>query len=594
MKLWRRTAHQALALALVATAAGASLVSDRASASPWTRSELVLPTSRPVIAPAIEAGPGRYAVVVWRSGRSVGEAGRGPGPTLSFADSAAGPLSGGLTPGRIFASVRDIDGRHFSTPVAISPANPISWALGMSADGQTVVAWSDPSGRIQVRQRSPSSNWGPIETIVGPGDRFLAGLRVAHDGGAVLGWYEGAEILASVRPPGGSFGAPQLVGLDFNQAPATFGQGAMGAGGRGLIVLGGECPLDHPAAHKDARAWLLEPPSTSWSPSQVIPNTKCPNAGGQAAIDKSGEAVVIVNGYLIYGRIKASVRPPGGQFAPAQLISRPKEAHDASLGMDRFGRAIVAWGVSERGVFGSARPRGGSFSAPRRISGRKATKGELTIRNGQLAVSAGGAALVPMVRLRSRRDPSFPFRLEAAYMRPRGWFGKPERVLGWRRGDEIPFVDAAVRKGGRALLAWTRSRRGYTYGVFVAKRAPNCRGVEATLIGRPGIRVLRGKARRREVIVSRRRAHRILARGGNDLICAGAGNDVIRTGRGNNVILAGHGNDHIIARAPGRNRIFARKGRNLIRCGPGRDVVFTNRVSKVDETCDRVVRKSPR
>jgi hypothetical protein len=362
MKLWRRTAHQALALALVATAAGASLVSDRASASPWTRSELVLPISRPVIAPAIEAGPGRYAVVVWRSGRSVGEGGPGTDPTLSFAGTASGHLPGGFTPGRIFASVRSFEGRRFSAPVAISPDNPIDWTLGMSADGQTIVAWSDLSGRIQVRRRSPSSGWGPIETIVGPGERSFAGLQVAHDGGALLGWYEGEEIVAAVRPPGGSFGAPQLVGLDFNQAPASFGAGAMGAGGRGMIVLGGECPLDDPAAPKDARAWLLEPPSTSWGPAQVIPNSKCPNAGGQAAIHQSGEAVAIVNGFLINGQIRASVRPPGGQFAPAKLISGPRFANYASLGMDRLGRATATWVVSERGVYGSARPRGGSLA----------------------------------------------------------------------------------------------------------------------------------------------------------------------------------------------------------------------------------------
>jgi hypothetical protein len=276
--------------------------------------------------------------------------------------------------------------------------------------------------------------------------------------------------------------------------------------------------------------------------------------------------------------------------------------------MDRLGRAIVVWKVSERGVFGSARPLGGAFSPPRRISGRKAAKGELTTRNGPLAVSAAGAALVPMVRLRSRRDPIFPFRLEAAYLRPGGWFGRPERVLGWRRGDEIPFVDATARSGGRALLAWTRSRRGYTYGVFVAKRAPNCLGVEATLIGKPGSRILRGSARR-DVIVARRRGFRIQARGGNDLICAGRGadrittargnsriyagpgNDRIRTGRGRNRIFTGPGDDRVIATAPGRNRIVARRGRNRIRCGPGRDVVVTNRVSAVEGACDRVIRR---
>lgn len=94
-----------------------------------------------------------------------------------------------------------------------------------------------------------------------------------------------------------------------------------------------------------------------------------------------------------------------------------------------------------------------------------------------------------------------------------------------------------------------------------------------------------------DVIHGGRGADFLRGRAGDDSICGGAGDDRIRAGRGANRIYAGPGSDRVIARARGANRIWALRGRNRIHCGPGRDRVVTNRASRVDRRCERVIRR---
>ena len=520
-----------------------AIATPSAKGARWTKPEKILSPSKAVVDVDVVAGPDRYAVTGWRRGR----------PTAAPATSNS---RSGM--GRVFVSVRGRQGRRFGRPHALTRRGVRSWRLGASADGQTIVTWVNAAGAIQARVRTPTSGWSSAETIARAGV-FGHSLSVAFDGTAIVKWHEGVDdevLKVAVRPPHGSFGTPQTIATDDR---GVWGAVAAGSGERGAVVWGGECPLADPEARTNYRASFvvpvpLESSGSGWSPDGEILNSKCPDAGFELALDDRGGAVLVINGSLrSWSGIRAAVRPPDGSFGPAELISRRGQVADfAVLGVDGEGRTVVTWPVFKaaipNGTQSSVRPPGGEFSRPRRISE------PLTDLALDLAVSRSGHALTLGQSLRGG------FRLMAAYMRPGGRFGQPERVSPRLPRQELAQPRVAINAAGKALAAWTRPGARGGEGVFVAKRAPNCRGVEATILGKRGDRVLRGTLGR-DVIVARGGRDRIRGRGGDDLICAGGGNDVVEGGRGDDRIVAG----------PGSDAVWGGTGEDVLVGGPGGD-----------------------
>lgn len=576
----------------------------------WVTPEALAPTSHRVLGAAVAAGPGRYAVAAWIRGENRG----GPAPdsaSLTDLDAVdAAPARNGQFRGpmHVLTSVRELGDRGFGEPEVLTPRDMRAFDLGMSADGDTVLIFVDSQGWIGARFRTPESDWSEPQTF-GRTDGSAAGLSVAFDGTAIAVWGQGEDpraLKASTRDPGGQFGEPQTVTTgDLGR----HGSLAAGSGGRAIVTWGQRCPLANPDERRDLRASVLQPDGTFGEP-EVIPGSRCSSSTSRLAIDDSGEAVLLVNGSLDpWNGIEAAVRPPGGPFGPAELISGTEGLSDfAELGLSGDGRAVSVWSTwkrrGERMMRGAKRPTGGEFGSPR---------GLRNVGQWDLAMSRDGHA----ASLGVRPAPGNAFRFLATYMRPGGWFGRLESVSHQFNDQNVPVGHIAVNPAGTALAAFTepppRHRTGETggRGVFVAQRksGPLCRGRRASLVGDAGTAdVLRGGSDR-DVILGRRGDDRIHGEGGGDWICAGPGDDVIRAGHGDdriwagrgdtrvlpgpgtNAVFTGPGNDQVIAREPGRNRIYAPSGRKRIRCGPGRDVVITNTRSWVHRSCNRVTRR---
>jgi len=567
-----------------------------ATANRWTQPEVLLDRGNRVLDPNVLAGPRRYAVTVWTSG------------TLRAVPASDDLRATTREENRVFASVREPGARRFGRPTPLSPRGAVGTGLAMNENGETVVAWINSKERVQVAMRTPDEDWSAPQTVSGSGIDS-ASIAVAREGTAVVAWRdaptgEEAMVHVAVRRPDGSFGSPQSTpapGIgNYGPIAAASPQGA-------LVAWSGECPLFDPEAQKSTTALPVDLDGRLGAPEE-IPNSTCPDAGIALEMDDQGGAVLMVNGSLEGGGVRAALRPPGGPFAPAALISREHEteiADFAELGIDASGRAVAVWPVFEDGEAigrqAALREPGGGFEPPRGVRGSGAIQ-------APLAMSPAGHALTLWYHFPSAR-------LAASYLSPGGWFGRRELVTPRLPRHAVTIPSAAVSPEGEALAAFSRPPPlgvgdGASRGVFVSKRAPNCRGVEATMLGTPGADVLRGVSGRRDVILARAGNDRINGRGGRNVICGGAGDDAIRSGRGDNriyagigddwvrvgagdnLIIPGPGDDRILARAPGRNTIRARRGTNRIHCGAGRDLVVTNHLSQVNHRCDRVIRRS--
>lgn len=163
--------------------------------SPRTVSRRGAPASEPTIAIARDGS----AVLAWR---------RSP-PAGGGAD-----LAGRM----IEATVRDRDGR-VSAPQVVAPIEARRPQVRLNRQGEAVLVWeqyteTSPDGEIAAAVRPAAGNFGPAVTISPPGVAGRQSLAVDRRGNAVAAWSAGGaslSVVAAVRQPGGSFGAPVTV-----------------------------------------------------------------------------------------------------------------------------------------------------------------------------------------------------------------------------------------------------------------------------------------------------------------------------------------------------------------------------------------------
>jgi hypothetical protein len=534
-----------LGLAVVALSCALPQV---AAAGRWTKPEAV---SRDRVANEAEvdvaAGSHQYAVAIWRTGRDL--------PVPEAARRSAGR--------RVVASVRGLNARRFGHPRPLSGRGATSPRLAMSPAGETFVSWNDNRGRVNVVSRTPGTDWGSPHVLSGP-ERSAHSLAVGSDGTAIVTWMApsqaGTPVEASIRPAGGEFTSPVTVaeGVELESVPL-----AAAGNGHGAVVMETSCQVD-PEQSPQAAAVLA--PGGSFGEPEPIPGSGCSTAGLGVAMDDIGTAIVLVDGLpSAFGRsnIRASVRPPDGSFIAAEPISGKRDSNFATLGMAPSGRAIAIWsafkGSRATSVLGAVREPGGSFGTPSLLLRRPGALNDL-------AVGSQGQALTTWATRRHGVR-----RLEAAFMRSGGWFGRRERVFAPLPEDAATDPHAAVSPEGDALVAWTRPdlSQGGGRGVFIARRAPSCRGIEATIVGTAADDQLAGTPRR-DVILARGGDDVIVGSAGDDLICGGSGADLIRGGGGDDRIIGGRGHDSVWA-AGGEDLLLGGRGRDRLAGGVGSD-----------------------
>ena len=433
------------------------LLSGSASAvTTWEEPETLLDDSEPIQGLAIEIGPAGYAVAAWVQGQT-----------------QIGPHVAGSQPPQVWAGVKSEGEDAFGEPEPISAPGGRSMQLAVAPDGQTVIVWRSALGAVKAAFRDPDSGWSEPQTVA-PAPAGSPSLAIGPGGTAVAAWVSGrygTNVTAAVRPPDGEFGDPEVIARDpgiGNYVPVV----AVGGGGRGVVAWEGRCPIAEPQLRRKTRAVFLRTVGGEpyWERRTVIDNSKCPSSQLDVAMSDDGRAVLTISGHLReWNGVRAAVRPPGGSFRRAQLISRwGEQANFAQVGMDKDGGAIVGWPIygpvgHVNGTLVSTRAADGSFSDPERVGGENTSLEDLDVgRRGHAIFVWHGLASA---------------RIRAMYMEPGEWFGEAESVSPPLTDQALALPEVTISRTGEAMAAWGHPESSsYADGVFVAER-------DAPLIG---------------------------------------------------------------------------------------------------------------
>ncbi|HZB76505.1 MAG TPA: PKD domain-containing protein [Solirubrobacteraceae bacterium] len=171
-----------------------------------------------------------------------------------------------------------------------------------------------------VPASASAAGWRDPLPLPGPAE-VPSGFDVAAgpDGTVVAAWTRrnadgSSQVLASVRPPGGTFSAPEELGSKFGVSPVV-------------------------------------------------------------AVDGQGTATVVWQqrvGATVLQTIQQATRPAGGSFSrPVDLSSFSGEAIDADIAVNRRGDTLVTWTnrINTPKIEAAARPAGGTFGAAETVSG---------------------------------------------------------------------------------------------------------------------------------------------------------------------------------------------------------------------------------
>lgn len=408
----------------------------------WSAPERVSTNKRLTSGLDIAAGQGGYAAIAWTEGSA-----------------EVRPASGSPPRGRLLTSLRGTRSRHFRRPKVLAKRGAQDPQVGIGPHNQTVVSWLAGDRRVRVLVQSSSGGFGKAETLSG---RATSGpqLSVGFDGTSILAWFVGTgehrQVQAAVRPPGRKFREAQT--LDGSKEAGPFMAVAAGGGGHGAVAWSGPCPSSSEEGREPAQAAVLLQGSHRFGPAESIPNSKCPNAGLELAMDQEGAATALINGFMSRGVVKASTREAGRRFGAAERISRRGvPSYFGHLGVALNGKAVAAWDAGARGIMAAARPSGANFLESSRVSSR-GNKGSVN-----LEVAHGGDALVVWQSPRT-------FKFKGSYTTGTQ-FRQPERIsppLG-RSTLSRPLI--AISPAGKAFVAWSRSTRaGESRGVYVVQR----------------------------------------------------------------------------------------------------------------------------
>jgi hypothetical protein len=321
------------------------------------------------------------------------------------------PPAGGVTEWAIEAADR-LPGGGFGAPTLVSPpdvkASEPRVARGPS--GETVVLWNSLacppcSYELFASTRPPGGEFGAPELIAAPGQsgglqRWLAAsqVQIASDGTVVAVWTEGvscmycsgAAVKAARRRPGQRFESPQTLGHVGGSGPWL----ALDPAGS-AFALWGDANTDRDALSRNPRVFGAEAPPHS-------------PFGRARALERGGDALGIAIGgghaiaaWTANGRIVAGVQRQGG-YCRAPISRRPAKP-DGDIAANQRGDAVAVWGPAKypANVIVAMGPADGSSPVIRRLS----------VRLGDFGVTGAG---VPRRAVR----PQFRFVLsEAAQVR---------------------------------------------------------------------------------------------------------------------------------------------------------------------------------
>lgn len=318
-----------------------------------------------------------------------------------------------------------------------APTAPAATDLATNAAGDQALLHTvllQPNRPMYAAQRAMGATFGSPAPIV-PAARFarfgVPSTVIDDSGGAVTasistaGGKQRESVVVSAKPPGGSFGPPQIL------ASAALGVDVqIGGNGSGDVVVVW-------ATYDHGTKYSVRPRGGEFTKPSTVPGGRSMRPIG-IAVDADGTATLVSarDDTHLNPRVVASTRPPGGSFGAPRLIPRIPTGRSLAFGSARSGRALIAWhAIQHDAIRAVERQPGGDFGARFDVV-------HVTDTNGvkDVAIAPNGAAAVLLSDSADVRVATRP---------PGGSFGALTRL-----GTQIGFARAAVGERGDVALAW--------------------------------------------------------------------------------------------------------------------------------------------
>jgi hypothetical protein len=427
----------------------------------WPAPERVSRPGAGTDSPRLALGPGGVATALWQ--RTTYGEGRG----------------GSVASSRLFAA-GDVAGGGFGTPEIISSDDELALFGDVAAAGDTHVAvWlgfraEASAAGIIARVRTPGGSWGAPQVLESADATVVGGPWVAGDGsgGALAVWRRGDDYRAAAFTPSGGWQAPVTAASDVPEQTAS-----VALGSDGTAVVAWWVPDDDGdirAAVRDPSGAWREPVTLSTpvpADDEFLARPPSVSVGASEALVVWAELDEASRGFVRAAR----VGPDG--IHGIWRVAAASGAGDPAGGLDAAGRATVIWSTARRQEFHlrwAGQEPGGRWSAPRRIAaGGSPCAARLS---PSLAVAPSGLVQAIWTEADERGE------VVVAATRPAGAeFARP-RVIS-RSGVSGGGV-LAVADGG-AAAAWARSVPGARTRQFIEATV---RGFAQA--GRPALRQL--------------------------------------------------------------------------------------------------------
>ncbi|HEV7775016.1 MAG TPA: PKD domain-containing protein [Conexibacter sp.] len=392
----------------------------------------------------------------------------------------------------------------FVADETLSTASTNVPALAMAPNGYAVVAWVErPAGAkvVRVSVRPPGGSWSAPQTLPTTLEGVSSlGVAIASSGAAAVAWQETMspstfEIGVATRPAGGTFGAPEAL-TDGNQTLSP----AIGIDATGRVTL-----LYFPSPDTAVREFAAGSSVLAAAPEVISPG--CSAFNQHLAVAPSGDAVA---GYDCGGAVFAlrragrwAVSPKVSDNFPGGTCTSPTDYLPASVAIDTAGNPV---GVLES-VFQQRSDLGigGCQTMSMTVDAKLVLPlaGLMTSVPGPPAVSefafgfgiiftpviAPSAAISPAGIVLSWGDSRDSQRAvpKVRFYAPDGSGGSAAETVGSTPaiGSVAPVL--AVAADGRALMAWAQvSRFGEDAVVLVAERLPGGSFGDPVPVNAPG------------------------------------------------------------------------------------------------------------
>jgi hypothetical protein len=310
----------------------------------------------------------------------------------------------------LFAVTRAAGGA-FSAPVEVSDGEErngtfvVNPDVGMDAAGNAIATWvQNDDWKVHYAIRPAGGDFGPPQAIANPADyAFEPDYAVAPNGDAAAVWTgNDGLVYAAVRRNGHPFGAPQVVNTAGGGNPLP--NVAMDAKGN-AIVTWAAC---EPGGCENAYVlYSLRPAGgTFGAPVKVAKVFYMGAYEPEVAMAPNGEAAIAWAGDSkepeLYTGITAVVRPPGGAFGAPEPVTHPDNSPSdiaPRLAYDDAGNLYVAWrhvlvndgsaGRIEAQALGAVRHPGGRFDETTHVLSRS----DLNVLTPEPAAAGDGRAL---------------------------------------------------------------------------------------------------------------------------------------------------------------------------------------------------------